>query len=72
MAFCLLHHPGRTPIAACLARHVDLAVLKGQGYDLARSLGDAHALWRASQRPGVLLELHCRTGHALTIEASPG
>lgn len=66
----VLAHP-RTPDAPRLvARHVDPSWLKQRGYEIARSLGEAAAIWKAEAstcgRHG--LALRCRSGHALTIE----
>jgi len=68
MCFRLAVHPARkdrhsTPIAD----HVDPNSLKRTGYDLARSLGDADAVWQASERSDKHLELRCRSGHTLII-----
>ncbi|QID16877.1 hypothetical protein G3580_04035 [Nitrogeniibacter mangrovi] len=69
MSFRLVHHPGRAPLdRICIAQHTDPAHLKCDGYDRARSLGDADALWQPGNTPDILLELRCRTGDALVIE----
>ncbi|WP_227815883.1 hypothetical protein [Nitrogeniibacter aestuarii] len=68
MAYRLVHQHRSATERIALAEHVDLTALKQFGYDSARALGDEHALWSPSLQPGVLYELHCRSGHALLIE----
>lgn len=64
-----LTHLRRADVARiALAEHVDPLALKQHGYESARALGDAHALWLRSEQPGVLFELRCRGGDALLIE----
>ncbi|WP_374243417.1 hypothetical protein [Zoogloea sp.] len=63
----LLASPRQPEAPRLVAEHLDPAWLKQRGYEIARTLGDAAALWAA--RPGTerQLALHCRTGHALAI-----
>ncbi|WP_374484483.1 hypothetical protein [Zoogloea sp.] len=65
----VLASPRHPDARRLVARHVDPSWLKQRGYEIARSLGEAAAVWTAEAsagRPG--LALRCRSGHALTIE----
>lgn len=66
----VIAHPCNPETTRLIAEHLDPGWLKQRGYEIARSLGDQGALWKAgaqgqASRPA--LQLHCRTGHALTI-----
>lgn len=64
----LLASPRQPDAPRLVAEHLDPSHLKQRGYEIARSLGDAAALW--AMRPaanGLQLSLTCRTGHALAI-----
>ncbi|MBL8452064.1 MAG: hypothetical protein JNK97_04900 [Zoogloea sp.] len=64
----VLAHPQQPETLRLVAEHLDPALLKQRGYEIARNLGDQAALWAAA--PGgqqALLALRCRTGHALVI-----
>jgi hypothetical protein len=68
MCFRLAIHPARKDRrTTSIAEHVDPDSLKRTGYDLARSLGDADAIWQISGLSGDRLELRCRSGHTLVI-----
>ncbi|MDD3353421.1 hypothetical protein [Zoogloea sp.] len=64
-----LAHPRHPESPRLLAEHVDPAWLKQRGYDVARNLGEAAAVWSPvdSNSPAARLALHCRSGHALAI-----
>ncbi|MBS0372692.1 MAG: hypothetical protein JSS57_26245 [Proteobacteria bacterium] len=65
----VLASPRQPNAPRLMARHVDPSWLKQRGYEIARSLGEAAAVWTAEATAGRHgLALHCRSGHALTIE----
>jgi len=67
----VLAHPRQPDAPRLVAEHMDPSWLKQRGYEIARTLGDAAAVW--TPRPGSSeqqLALHCRTGHALAIVAA--
>ena len=68
----LLAHPRNPDTPHLIAEHLDPGWLKQRGYEIARSLGDGSALWGRRADAGTLsgLELNCRGGHALRIEAA--
>ncbi len=64
----VLAHPRQPDAPRLVAEHLDPAWLKQRGYDIARSLGDAAAVWASQPASGpAQLALRCRTGHALAI-----
>ncbi|HOB46421.1 MAG TPA: hypothetical protein PKM60_09640 [Zoogloea sp.] len=65
----LLAHPRNPDTPHLIAEHLDPGWLKQRGYEIARSFGDAAAIWTARPADGGKpdLALHCRTGHALAI-----
>jgi len=68
MCFSLAIHPPRKDRNTTrIAEHVDPDSLKRTGYDLARSLGDADAIWQVCGLSEKRLELRCRSGHTLVI-----
>lgn len=68
----ILAHARAPQQSTVVAQHVDPVWLKQRGYEIARSLGDGSALWGRRADAGTLsgLELNCRGGHALRIEAA--
>lgn len=66
----VIAHPCNPNTTRLVAEHLDPGWLKQRGYEIARSLGDQGALWKAEARghaSRLELQLHCRTGHALAI-----
>lgn len=65
----LLAHPRQPDAPHLVAEHLDPGWLKQRGYEIARGLGDAAAVWasRPTDSAKPVLALHCRTGHALAI-----
>ncbi|KAB2966377.1 hypothetical protein [Zoogloea sp.] len=66
----VIAHPCNPETTRLVAEHLDPVWLKQRGYEIARSLGDQGALWKAGtqgQASRLALQLHCRTGHALAI-----
>lgn len=64
----ILATPRQSDAPRLIAEHMDPVWLKQRGYEIARSLGDATAVWSQrleDTRPR--LALRCRTGHALAI-----
>lgn len=64
----VLAHPQQPETPRLVAEHLDPALLKQRGYEIARNLGDQAAIWASA--PGgqqAVLALRCRTGHALVI-----
>ena len=67
----VLAHPQHPEKPRLVAEHLDPALLKQRGYEIARNLGDQAAIWATeapAQKP--VLALRCRTGHALSIIAA--
>ena len=66
----VLASPRQPDTPRLVAEHLDPGWLKQRGYEIARTLGDAAAVWAARPEGGApQLALHCRTGHALAIVA---
>ena len=65
----ILASPRQPEAPRLVAEHIDPSWLKQRGYEIARSFGDAAAIWTARPADGGKpdLALHCRTGHALAI-----
>lgn len=64
----VIAYPRNPDATRLVAEHLDPGWLKQRGYEIARSLGDQSALWKAEVRgQASSLALHCRTGHALAI-----
>ncbi|WP_374261806.1 hypothetical protein [Zoogloea sp.] len=66
----VLASPRQPDTPRLVAEHLDPGWLKQRGYEIARTLGDAAAVWAARpEGDAPQLALHCRTGHALAIVA---